>query len=552
MVNSDKIDEKVEKGILKSENRINEILLGDLLNYSSQPFGVEYPDGSLGIVNKAFEELTGYTQKELKNSNWSETLTPPEFHDMEQEKLGELQRTGQPIKYEKEYIRKDGTRIPIELLVHLVRNEDGSPKYYYSFITDITERKEREMLSDALNKLNSYINSTRDYKEIMQLIVEEGAKTLDTESSVINLIEGNNWVVKFAYNFPNKIIGQKKTDEESPTSMYVAKEKKAVAFNDAMTDSRVNKNGMKLHGVNSLLVAPIILNNEVKGIIAFYHHQKSVIFSEAQIDFANKLASSLSQAVENAQLFGEIKKSEDDLKRHAALLDVSYEAIFSYDYGGGIVSWNQGAERLYGYTSNEAIGSISYDLLKTTFPIKFNEFMEILINDKMWTGELTHTTKNGEQIIVESRQQLIQDSLGRDIVIETNRDITERKKAEMDLRDNEEKYRNLFENMTEGFVLGKTIFDENGRPIDHIFLEANNAFIHQTGIKKEVILNKPITEAIPGIERDPANWIEVYGAVAKTGAPVTFENYAQHEKKWYSLHVYSPKPNHFKRYFYLP
>ena len=54
----------------------------------------------------------------------------------------------------------------------------GSPKYYYSFITDITERREREMLSDALNKVNSYINSTLDYNEIMQLIVEGGAKAI--------------------------------------------------------------------------------------------------------------------------------------------------------------------------------------------------------------------------------------------------------------------------------------------------------------------------------------------------------------------------------------
>ena len=117
----------------------------------------------------------------------------------------------------------------------------------------------------------------------------------------------------------------------------MANEKKAVAFNNASADSRVNKNGMRLHGVASVLVAPIILKDEVKGIIAFYHHQKSVVFSESQIDFANKLSFSLSQALENAQLFDEIKKSEEDLKRHAAMLDVSNEAIFSWDYDGGIV-----------------------------------------------------------------------------------------------------------------------------------------------------------------------------------------------------------------------
>jgi len=416
---------KVEKELRKLEDELhnsrkNEILLGDLLKYSSQPFGVGYPDGSLGIVNKAFEELTGYTQEELKSSDWSDTLTPPEFHDMEHEKLEKLQRIGQPVKYEKEYIRKDGIRVPIELLVHLVRNEDGSPKFYYSFITDITERKEREMLSDALNKLNSYINSILDYDEIMQLIVEEGAKAVGAESSVINLIEGDNWVVKFAYNFPDNIIGQIKSDLESPTSVYVANEKKAVAFNDAPNDSRVNKNGMRLHGVSSVLVAPIILKDEVKGIIAFYHHQNTVVFSEAQIDFANKLASSLSQAVENAQLFDEIKKSE----KH---------------------------------------------------------------------------------------------------------------------------YQQFFDNPLNGFAFCEIITDEIGKPVDFIYLDVNNAFENFTGLKREDVLNKKVTEILPS--EDVAEIIKIYGKVALTGESANFEYSIPSLNKYYEIVAFSPERTQFIAFF---
>ena len=77
--------------------------------------------------------------------HWSLTLTPPEWRAAEQLKLDELHRTGQPIVYEKEYIRKDGARVPIELLVHLVRNAAGQPEYYYTFLTDITARKAAEL-----------------------------------------------------------------------------------------------------------------------------------------------------------------------------------------------------------------------------------------------------------------------------------------------------------------------------------------------------------------------------------------------------------------------
>ena len=58
--------------------------------------------------------------------------------------MEELQHSGEPIRYEKEYLRKNCSRVPIELLVNLVRNENGDTKYYYSFITNVTERKKSE------------------------------------------------------------------------------------------------------------------------------------------------------------------------------------------------------------------------------------------------------------------------------------------------------------------------------------------------------------------------------------------------------------------------
>jgi PAS domain S-box-containing protein len=119
-------------------------MLSDLLERSDQPFGTGYPDGKLGYVNAAFERLTGYSRKELEIIDWANVLTPSQWKSMEQVKLEELNRTGQPVRYEKEYARKDGTRVPIELLVHLIKDDRGLPLHYYSFITDITERKRAE------------------------------------------------------------------------------------------------------------------------------------------------------------------------------------------------------------------------------------------------------------------------------------------------------------------------------------------------------------------------------------------------------------------------
>jgi PAS domain S-box-containing protein len=133
------------------ETRREKEFLTDVLEHASQPFAVGYPDGRLGMCNRAYERLTGYSAKELHGLDWTTTLTPPEWRELEHQKLEDLHRTGQPVRYEKEYLRKDGTRVPIELLVHLAKDADGRPEYYYSFLTDITERKRAE---DALRKAN--------------------------------------------------------------------------------------------------------------------------------------------------------------------------------------------------------------------------------------------------------------------------------------------------------------------------------------------------------------------------------------------------------------
>ena len=118
--------------------------LARLLEDAQQPFAVGYPDGRLGLMNRAYEQLTGYCAAELRTLDWSTVLTPPEWREPERRMLEELTHTGQPVRYEKEYLRKDGSRVPVELLVHLKSDASGQPEFYYSFITDITTRKQAE------------------------------------------------------------------------------------------------------------------------------------------------------------------------------------------------------------------------------------------------------------------------------------------------------------------------------------------------------------------------------------------------------------------------
>ena len=123
------------------------------------------------------------------------------------------------------------------------------------------------------------------------------------------------------------------------------------------------------------------------------------------------------------------------------------------------------------------------------------------------------------------------------------------KQNEDALKESEARYRSLFENMIDGFAFHKIVVDEKGKPVDYVFLEVNSAFERLTGLKKQDIVGKRVTEAIPGIENDPSDWISVYGRVALTGKETRFEQHAKPLSKWFSVSSYSPRKEYFVAVF---
>jgi PAS domain S-box-containing protein len=123
----------------------------------------------------------------------------------------------------------------------------------------------------------------------------------------------------------------------------------------------------------------------------------------------------------------------EDTRLLANLLSLSYEPMLAWRLDGAIEFWNAGAERLYGFAPNEAVGRTSHSLLQTKFPIELAELRSRLLDERSWSGELRHVCKDGHEVIVDSRMQLI----GDDTVLEVNRDITARKQSEIAGRQSE-------------------------------------------------------------------------------------------------------------------
>ncbi len=129
------------------------------------------------------------------------------------------------------------------------------------------------------------------------------------------------------------------------------------------------------------------------------------------------------------------QSAEVRLREQANLLSLTHDAIFVRDLDGTVSYWNRGAEQLYGWSAEEAVGKTTHVLLKTIFPVPLEDIKAEVLRRGRWEGDLVHTKKDGTQIIVASRWELRQQEPGRPpTALEINNDITERKHAEDQIR----------------------------------------------------------------------------------------------------------------------
>jgi len=140
-----------------------------------------------------------------------------------------------------------------------------------------------------------------------------------------------------------------------------------------------------------------------------------------------------------------------EMQLYVSLLDLAHDAVIVCDPASRVLFWNQGAEQLYGWTAQEAIGAITHDLFQTPFPTSRGALDCFLATGKQWEGELTRRRKDGSQVIVESCQVLRCNARGEPLAImEINRDITERKRRE---QKNQDHYRTIVQTANEGIWL---------------------------------------------------------------------------------------------------
>ena len=170
-------------------------------------------------------------------------------------------------------------------------------------------------------------------------------------------------------------------------------------------------------------------------------------------------------------------------------------------------------------------------------PIERNERLE----DVWWTYSYSPVFDDDGSIqgtlvvCLETTQRILSE-------LERERMLADTARAELALRKSEASYRLLFESLDEGFCVIEVVFDEQRRPVDYVFIEANPAFVSQTGL--EDAIGRRIRDMVPDHD---AHWFEIYGRVTLTGEAIRFNAPAEALGRWYDVYAFrvgEPEDHH--------
>jgi len=416
--------------------RVSEDRLRRLVDSSLAGIFFWEPEGRITGANDTLLQQTGFTREDLRlgRVNWLD-FTPAEFMRLDQKALADLAATGVCAPFEKEYVRKDGSRLPVLVGSALI----GTSGAGVSFVIELTARKREEgqreavlQLVTALNEVNDRRLAARKILEAVRGLVPWDAASLDFYDPVRNElqpvlimdeVEGSLVEVPQTYGFlePSQFLA----------GVLGGPGRLVDRVREAALDLGLASFGAQERRPMSLLFVPLRQGGTVSGLMSV-QSVRAGAYTEQHLHLLQAVGERVAGALERIRGGESLQQSE---ARYRALVDEARDAIFTLSTKGLLLSLNPVFESTLGWPREEWLNKpfVSLVLLedRTVAQSKFNQAMR---GERPPAFELRLNTKGGKQVVVEFTISPRREHDRIVAVVGVGRDVTRRRQLEQQLQ----------------------------------------------------------------------------------------------------------------------
>ncbi|HZK41195.1 MAG TPA: PAS domain S-box protein, partial [Atribacterota bacterium] len=474
----------IEKTLLKSQQKFSSL-------FKSNPEALVYLDDK-GIIldaNLRFCELFGYTLDEVKGENFDGGMIHPSDRVEEAKRVTEKALKGN-FYYETIRNKKDGTLFPVAISGSQVII-NGKLQGLMALFQDITEREQSEKVQQVLYNISRSANSNISLKELYPIIHKELHKIIDATNFHISLLNKNKSFFSYYSDEKDDLNQISKSGTTDNLAVYISRSGKSILVNYKQIMEMGSQKKIKLSQLGTLtknvllLGVPLKIKDNIIGSMAVLTYDNPRLFNEKDIKLMEFVSEQVATAIERKRTEEALQASQQE---YSNLFNGSPEAAIYHDEEGIILNINPRFTELFGYTLAEIKGkNINEGMI---FPqnktIKESEKLtRLALEGKVVTRETIRKKKDNSLIsVIISVAKVTTEGQYRG-VFAFYKDITERKKTEEKLRQNEEKFAGIFKNIPDA------VFYQNTKGT---ILDINPRFTEFFGYTKEDILGKNIDE----------------------------------------------------------
>ena len=436
-------------------------------------------DGNFLRLNHKFCSIVDYPMEELLEKTFQE-ITYPDDLDKDLDLVQQL-IDGKADTYtlEKRYLRRNSSIVWVNITVKIIRDDDNQPKWFVSVIEDISERKAyQRQITDSYERFRAYMDQSTE--GIWCVAFDEPIDLSLPEEEQFELVLKHAYVAE-ANNAYAKHVGLENWQELIGTRVK-----------DFLTPSnQTNK---------STIMNWIRARYTIRDAETIESHKNGITRNILNNATAMVKAGCVERVWGTQTDITEKKQVEEKLRYQAALLENVSDAVLSVDNNFKIVSWNEAAEKIYGWKAEEALGRRLGDFLMTEYPNDSREeIMGKLERDGLWQGEVAQKRKDGKPLSIQSTISHLKDDAGVIIgFVGVNRDNTELRYSELKVSEHRELLTQMERRESLGQLAG-SIAHELNQPLTGILSDAQAG---ELLLKKEAVDKGQIAEIFTDIVSD--------------------------------------------------